>query len=391
MIPVCEPFLNGNELKYVTEAIKTNWVSSLSPKVKEFENLFAMWLYGVKEFDEGRAHATSTTNGTTALNLALHTLKIGGNYGGSFDDEVIIPDFTMIAVPNSVHWAGAKLVLCDVSYYDFRLKYDDVEKLITKNTKAIICTHTYGIPDDMDKLLELCRKYDLKLIEDCAEGLGATYDGKKIGIFGDISIFSFYANKVITTGEGGMLCSKDKRLVERAFYLKNHTFCKDRHFWHTEVGHNMRMTGLQAALGLAQLENIDKHIQKKRENARIYTEQLSPFFEKLNKEWKENNIEPYQLMPSIKGAVYWMYGVKVPFKQIVRDKLKEKGIETRSYFIPVHLQKPYLIKGEFYSSTKLYQDGFYLPSGIGLTKAQIKKVCDTLKKIIKKVDKGGYI
>src|SRR3990167_834437 len=387
-IPVCTPYFKGNEEKYVKKAMKSGWISSVGPHVKEFERLFSMWLYGVNEVNK----AVSCTSGTTAIELALHTLKIGGNYGGHFTDEVIMPDFTMIAVPNSVHWAGAKPVLVDCDYDDFRMR--DIEQKITKNTKAIIVTHTYGIPENINKIIELCKKYDLKLIEDCAEGLGATFAGSKIGTFGDMSCFSFYANKVITTGEGGMVCSKDIELVKRAFYLKEHTFDENSHFWHKEIGHNYRMTALQAAVGLGQLENIAEHIALKKKVAFIYENILAPIFAKLNQGTKDRNmdlvVDRYYTMPKIEGSVYWMWGIRVPFKTALRQILAREGIETRSYFIPIHQQKPYLTKqndADYYYSNRLYTDGFYLPSSVGLTEIEIKFICKTLLNAIKEVSK----
>ena len=381
-VKVCEPFLNGNELKYVKKAVKDNWISSLAPQVKEFEKKFAKWLY--QEDDNWinkptNGYATTTTNGTTALMLCLHTLKIGGNFGGSFKDEVIIPDFTMIAVPNAVHWSGAKVVLADVEYDSFNMNVEQIRPLITKNTKAVIVTHTYGIPNRMDEIMELAKEYDFKVIEDCAEGLGATYNGQKVGTFGDISMFSFYANKIITTGEGGMVCSKERKLIERAYFLKNHTFSKEKHFWHKEIGHNMRMTGLQAAIGLAQLEKIDEYIEKRRKNGKEYYTQLSKKGKRLN----------FWNMPKGDDYFAWMWGVRLyDNKDKVRKLLSEKGIETRSYFIPVHRQKPYLRDDNSYPiSNQLYEEGFYLPSGSGLTKKQIKYVCDNLIKAIEEVEK----
>ena len=341
-IPVCTPTLKGNELKYVTKTIKEGWISSQGPMVKEFEDRFARWLYGmmpdwkssVMVYPKG--YATSCTSGTTALELALHTLKIGKNYGGHETDEVIIPDFTMIAVANAVHWSGANPVLVDVEM-DFRLNVDHLISNISKHTKALIVTHTYGIPENMDQIVNICKKYDIKLIEDCAEGLGATFNGQKCGTFGDLAMFSFYANKIITTGEGGMVTSKDRKIIERAHYLKNHTFSKEQHFWHKEVGHNFRFTALQAAIGLAQLENIDKLIADRIKVYLMYRSQLYQFLDKMDDTY-------FDLIPKVDGAVYWMVGVTVPskFKKQIREELDKAGIETRSYFMPISSQKPYL-------------------------------------------------
>lgn len=403
-IPVCRPYLAGNELKYVTEAVKSNWISSISPKVKEFEDLFSMWLFGPNGTNEvANGFSVSCCNGTVAIELALHTLRIGKNYGGKDTDEVIIPDFTMIAVPNAVHWAGAILVMCDVSLSDWNIHPDKIEQLITPNTKAIIVVHTYGHPAQMDKIMQIAEEYDLKVIEDCAEAHGAEFNGQKVGTFGDISTFSFYANKIITMGEGGCICTKDKKLAERAFYLKEHTFDKNKHFWHKEVGHNFRLTGLQAAIGIAQLEKINEYIDMRRANAKKYQDRLGSFFEnkttasflqRIETDEEFINYEPrcYELskeQPNCK-SVYWMFGVIVSYlyKDQIRSKLAQNGIETRGFFIPIHWQKPYkdVPRDAYPVSNYLYETGFYLPSSTDLTDKEIDYVCGHLIKAIEEVD-----
>lgn len=376
-IKVCEPVLKGNERKYVNEVLDSTMISSMGPMVNRFELAFAHWLYGSAEFDKGRAHATTTTSGTSALNLAMHTLRIGGNYGGKYNDEVIIPDFTMIAVPNCVHWSGARPILVDVEWDTFNINARNIKPYINKHTKAVIVTHTYGVPNRLEEIKELCDRYNIYLIEDGAEGLGATSGGKKVGTYGDISTFSLYANKLIVSGEGGMVTSRHKRIIERAFFLKNHTFSTKQHFWHNEIGHNYRMTALQAAVGLAQLEQINTFIEARQNNAKLYDK----YIEEMDR------VEP---MPNIEGSVYWMYGVRLIDidKQKVREYLEQKGIETRSFFVPVHMQKPYLQPDNMYpASMDLYKRGFYLPSGSGLEPDEIKYVCDMLKEAIKEVGK----
>ncbi|MCK4648321.1 DegT/DnrJ/EryC1/StrS family aminotransferase, partial [bacterium] len=233
-IPVCEPKLEGNELKYVTECIKTNWISSRGDYIEKFEKMFSKCC--------GARYGIACTSGTTALHLALASLDIGKG------DEVIIPAFTMIATANAITYTGARMVLVDSEPKTWNIDPEKIERKISKRTRAIIPVHTYGHPANMDKILALAKKYDLFIIEDACEAHGAEYKGRRIGSLGDVACFSFYANKIITTGEGGMLTTNNKEIAQRARTLRNYAFSQERHFWHKYLGFNYRMTNLQAAI-----------------------------------------------------------------------------------------------------------------------------------------------
>jgi len=358
MIPVCYPFIGEKELEYVTDCVKTNWISSKGKYVKEFENNFAKYC----DFKYGIA----TTNGTTALHLALACLGI------SKGDEVIIPSFTMIATAFAVVYCGAKPVLVDAKPDTWNIDTNKIEEKITDKTKAIMPVHIYGHPCNMDPIMELAKKYNLYIVEDAAEVHGAEYKGKKAGSIGDIGCFSFYANKIITCGEGGMIITNDDKIAEKAKSLKNLSFPKGKRIYkHSEVGYNYRMTNIQAAIGLAQLEKIDELIERRRKNAHLYNKLLK------EKEWVKN--------------VYWMYSILIEDEfGISRDKLmsklEEKGIETRPFFVPIH-QQPVFHKMGWYEdenypiAERLALGGINLPSSSGLKKREIKYICNALKDI----------
>jgi len=360
VIPVCEPKLSGKELEYVTDCIKTNWISSKGKYITEFEDKFSKYCeakYGI-----------ATCNGTTALHLALASLGIKSG------DEVILPSFTMIATVNSVTYTGAKPVLVDSEDETWNIDPNKIEEKITKRTKAIMVMHTYGHPVDMDPILEIAKKHDLYVIEDAAEAHGAEYKGRKVGVIGDVGCFSFYANKIITTGEGGMVVTNDEKIAEMCRLLRDQAFEK-RRFVHRYVGFNYRMTNLQAAIGVAQMEIIDESVETRRRNAGLYNSLLK-------------DVEGIRLPPEAPWAknVYWMYTVLIE-KQfgMTRDELmkflKEKEIDTRPAFHPVHLQPVYadLYKGEEYPiAEKLGKCGINLPSANTLTKDQIKHIVETI-------------
>jgi len=365
-IPVCEPFLTGKEMEYVMDCLRTNWISSAGKYVNEFEQRFAEYI--------GCKYGISTTSGTTALHLALAALKIGRG------DEVIVPAFTMIAPVFAVVYTGAKPVLVDADSETWNIDVNKIEEKITPNTKAIIPVHIYGHPCDMDPIMEIAEKYNLWVIEDAAEAHGAEYKGKKVGSFGHVSCFSFYANKIITTGEGGMIVTNDEKIAERARRLKDQAYSPERRFLHTDIGFNYRMTNIQAAIGLAQLEHIDEFVEKRRRNAYLYNSRLKDvpgITLPPEKEWAKN--------------VYWMYSILIEdefgmSRDELMERLKERGIETRTFFIPMHEQPAFLnlglFKGERYPvAERLGKQGLYLPSSSGLRKEDINYICQVIKEV----------
>jgi len=373
MIPVCKPWLPGKEKQYVNDAIDTNWISSSGKYIEKFEEGFAKFCdceYGV-----------CCSNGLAALHLAC--VAIGLKKG----DEVIVPTFTMAASVNAVIFTGAIPVLIDCDKETYCMDVDQLESKITPRTKAIMPVHIYGHPCDMDPIMKLARKYNLYVIEDAAEAHGSEYNGKKCGSIGDIGCFSFYANKILTTGEGGMCVTKNKEFADKMKKLRNHAFDVPR-FIHNEVGFNYRLTNLQAAIGLAQTENAEMLVNARRGVGLKYNELL--------KEVK-GLILPLE-KPYAKN-VYWMYGVVLDksvklTKEDIMQKLKERGIETRSFFIPMHRQPAYINRtvenapdcsGSFPVVDFIGERGFYLPSSSDLTDEEIKFVVDSLKDILKDV------
>lgn len=367
-IPVNQPLLNGNEKKYLLDCIKTGWISSEGPFISEFENKFAKKV--------GRKYGIAVCNGSAALEIAVAALNIGKG------DEVIIPAFTIISCAAAVVRAGAKPVLVDSDPFTWNMDVAQIKAKITPKTKAIVVVHIYGLPTDMDPVLSLAKKYKLKIIEDAAEAHGLTYKGRPCGSFGDISIFSFYPNKLVTTGEGGMVLTNDKKLADRCRSLRNLCFMPERRFIHEELGWNMRMTNMQAALGLAQLERYGEFIIKKREMGKTYTKLLK----------NVDGIQLPQITTSYAENIYWVYGLvldeKISFggDEAMR-RLAEKGVGTRPFFWPMHEQPVFrkmgLFKGERYPVTeRLARRGFYIPSGLALTDMQIHKVVKAVEEIL---------
>lgn len=367
MIPVNTPLFEGNEKKYLVECIDSGWISSEGPFVEMFENNMATYC--------NRKYATACANGSAALDIAIKTLNL------SDGDEVIIPSFTIISCAQSLVTQGIKPVLIDSDYQTFNMKVEDIEAKITSKTKAIMIVHIYGLTVDIDAVLKIAKKYDLRVIEDAAEMHGQEYKGNKCGSFGDISIFSFYPNKHITTGEGGMILTNDKLLDSRAKSLRNLCFTQDR-FIHSEIGWNYRMTNMQAALGVAQLERIDSIVKRKRWIGEQYNKLLEDI-DVINLPIKETEYCK---------NIYWVYAItlKEDFHLTAKDvmiKLKENGIGTRPFFYPMHKQPIFnninlFLNESFKNSEKLYEMGFYIPSGLGLKKEQIQKVSDTLHEVL---------
>ena len=367
-IPVNEPLLNGNEKKYLNECIDIGWISSEGPFVKQFEETFAGRVT--------RKHGVAVANGTAALDIAVEALGIGA------EDEVIMPTFTIISCIHQIVRSGAMPVLVDSDPITWNMDISQIEGKITSKTKAIMVVHIYGLPVDIDPIIELAKKYDLKIIEDAAELIGQTYKGMPCGSFGDISTFSFYPNKHLTTGEGGMVVTDDDQLAEKCRSLRNLCFKKDQRFVHDHLGWNYRMTNMQAALGLAQLEQLDKFVEKKRIMGKTYTKLLEDV----------GGVKLPQTKTDYAENIFWVYGIildkAISFgaKEVMK-KLGEEGIGTRPFFYPMHLQ-PVLTNKGFFKNEKfpvaehLAERGFYLPSGLSLKGDEIRKVSNTFIYII---------
>tara|TARA_B110000008_G_scaffold279402_1_gene326354 strand:- start:485 stop:1699 length:1215 start_codon:yes stop_codon:yes gene_type:complete len=368
IIRVCEPTLGLEEKKNVIDCLDTGWISSHGSYITKFEELFAKKC--------GSKYALATSSGSTAIHLACHTL------GLKKGDEVIMPTITMVATANMVSVTGAKPVFVDIDPRTWTINIDEIKNKINKKTKAIMPVHIYGHPCEMDKILNLAKKYNLLVIEDAAEAHGAKYKNKKIGSIGDMTIFSFFANKNITTGEGGMITTSNKKIYDLAKKLRNQAFSSQRHFWHTYLGFNYRMTNLQAAIGFAQTKKMEKLVNLRIKNANYYNSYLK-------------KIGGIAIPPSTKNIknVYWMYTIVVDKEKYgmdalnLRKRLADKGIETRSFFIPVHLQPIYYkkeYKNKFPISESIFKNAFYLPSSSHLKKKQQDYIIDVIKNNHKK-------
>lgn len=367
-IPVCEPVVGEKEEEYLRDCIKTNWISSQGKYVDDFSKNFAQFC-GVK-------YCVLTTSGTTALHLALTALNIGKG------DEVIIPSFTMIATAFAVIYTGATPVLVDSESETGNIDVTKIEKKISPKTKVVLPVHIYGHPCDMDPIMNLARKYKLAVVEDAAEAHGAEYKGRRVGGVGQIGCFSFYANKIITMGEGGCVVTNNEKLFQKLNMLHDLAHSPKKRFFHIAVGFNYRLTNLQAAVGMAQLEQADKFVEARRGNAVLYNRYLSDIQGlrlPIEKKWAKN--------------VYWMYGVLVDDRfGVGRDKLMEllakEGVGTRAFFEPMNHQPVFrkmgLFKRERYPVAEDWgKRGLYLPSGSGLTEDKIKYICEKIKKIAK--------
>ena len=363
MISVAEPELGDEELTNVIEAVNSGWVSSKGRFIPEFENNFSKYI-GVK-------HGIAVSNGTAALHLALVASGIGPK------DEVIVPDLTFAATINAVLYTGARPVIVDVNPDYWCIDPEEIEQAITPKTKAIIPVHLYGHSCDMTPILEIAEKRSLCIIEDAAEAIGAEYKNKKVGSFGLTSCFSFYGNKVITTGEGGMCLTDDDELVNKMRILRDHGMNPDKKYWHDVVGFNYRMTNLQAAIGVAQIRKIGRFLEKKRNIAKLYAETLSGL----------DGVTLHPQMPWAKCA-YWLYSIIIKEKIIARNNLIQKlaaeGIESRPFFYPLHEMPPYkeMVSRDYPSSARLSQTGLSLPSSVKLSDNDILYVAQMLRKIL---------
>lgn len=361
--PVYQPCLIGNEKKYVDECLDTSWISSKGHFVTDFENNFAQYI--------GMKHGVAVFNGTVALHLAL--LSLGIKEG----DEVIVPSFTYVASANPVVMVGATPVFVDSLMSSWQMDPEDIERNITSKTKAIIAPHMYGHPCDMDAICKICKDRGLKLVEDCAEAIGSKYHGKKTGSFGDISCFSFFGNKTITCGEGGMVLTNNDELYRKAANLKNQGLSPIREYWHDVVGYNYRMTNIQAAIGLAQLEHIEPIIKAKIDNANWYMEELAGLPVVFHKPAEESIVH-----------TYWMCSilcVDLKTRDGLRALLKKNGVETRPTFPTIH-RMPMYLKGNgshFPIAEALAERGINLPSYPQLSREDVHNICNIIRSYFK--------
>jgi perosamine synthetase len=367
MIPVNEPLLTERDYAAVLEALRSGWISGAGPHVDAFEARWAAYC--------GRKHGIALANGTAALQSAVALLDLQPG------DEVIMPTFTIISCALPIVLANARPVLVDSDPETWTMDVSQVASRISPKTRAIMAVHIYGHPVDMDPLLELAERHGLELIEDAAEAHGAEYRGRRVGSFGTASCFSFYANKLVTTGEGGMLLVDDGHLAERAYRLRNLGFRPDRRFFHAELGFNFRLTNLQAALGLAQIDRMDEIVARKRHIGQAYTERLSEM----------PGIE-LQVQQPWARSVYWMFGLVVREEtgldaaELAR-RLRELGVDTRPFFLGMHeqpvLRERGLFQGESYPvAERLARQGLYVPSGVGLQEEQIDRVCEAVREAL---------
>lgn len=361
MIPVYEPDLSGRETEYVLNCVSSGWISGIGDYVRSFEEGFSRYC--------GASYGIATCNGTVALDLALATLNIGAG------DEVIVPNLTFVATANAVRHVGAWPAFVDSEPETWNMDPDRIEEAVTPRTKGIIVVHLYGHPANMDPIMRIAHKHGLFVIEDASEAHGAMYRRHRVGSIGHIGCFSFYGNKIITTGEGGMLVTNNAGLARRARFLRGQAMGGDIPYWHPEVGYNFRMTNLQAAVGVAQLERIDDIIERKRSIARSYTRRLE-------------RLSGISLPPEADWAasVFWMYSVLIRpdsgrSRDEVRADLQAQGIETRPFFYPLGTLPPYisaLARRRFPVSERLAQQGINLPSSPKLTEADIERVVAAL-------------
>jgi perosamine synthetase len=359
-LPVAEPFLGERELQYVSECVLTGWVSSAGKFVVQFEKMFAEFC--------GTHYAIANSNGTAALHLAMLALGIGPG------DEVIVPTLTFIATANAVTFTGAHPVFVDSETDTWNIDPELIEKAITPHTRAIIPVHLYGHPADMDPIIKIAAEHHLAVVEDAAEAHGARYKKKRVGGIGDIGAFSFYGNKIITTGEGGMVVTNREDIAEKIRRLRDHGMSPERHYWHTMLGYNYRMTNLQAALGVAQMEKVEAILETKRKIAHLYREGLS-------------GINGIELMPQKSWAesIYWMFSILVDetgfgmSRSSLMEYLEGNDVETRPFFPPIHTQPIYNTGQKLPIAEHLSRVGINLPSGVTTSTRAIQHVCDCIR------------
>ena len=366
-IPVSIPHVSNGDTKSITKSIKNGWISSDGPEVKTFEKKFSKRLK--------RKYSVAVSNGTAALEIAIKALGIKKN------DEVIIPNFTIISNALAVIKQNAKPVLIDCDLTTWNMKIEDIEKNINKKTKAIIITHIYSFSNEMEKIIKICKKNKLLLIEDAAEVLGLKYKNKLCGSFGDISTFSFYANKQVTTGEGGMITTNNKKFYDKCLELRNLCFGKEQRFNHDDIGWNYRLTNIQASLGISQLKRLNQIVKKKMNIGKYYYHRLL----------KNNNI--YMTPPKISYSknIYWVVGVLIRNKKVLAstiiNKLNKNGVGARPFFWPMNEQKIFkrmklFDKKKYPNSFYLARYGFYIPSFIKIKKSQMDYIINILNKLL---------
>jgi len=367
MIPVCEPLLSVREEELVLDCLRSGWISSAGKYIDSFEEGWAAYC--------GMKHGISVSSGTVALQVAVESLGLQPG------DEVIMPTFTIVSCALAVVRSGLVPVLVDSDPVNWQMDVSQLRSKITAKTSAIMVVHIYGHPVDMQPVMDVVEEFGLKIIEDAAEVHGALYKDRTCGSFGDVSVFSFYANKLIATGEGGMVLTNNDNIAERACSLRNLCFQKERRFYHDEAGYNFRMTNIQAALGVAQLERIEQIVERKREIAHTYSTQLK-------------NVTAIQLPVEEPWAksVYWVYGivlkdsVGIDGLQFAR-KLREEGVDSRPFFLGMHEQPVFHKRGLFCDESypvaeRLSRQGLYLPTGLTISEDEITRVCEVVRKCL---------
>lgn len=356
MIPIYQPDLSGNEKKYLMECVDSTWISSKGKFIDQFEEKFV-------EFTKA-SFATSVHNGTVAIHLALEALGIKNG------DEVIVPTLTYIASVNPIVQVGAVPIFVDSLESTWQVDPEDIKRKITPKTKAIMVVHLYGQSAEMDAIMQIAKDYNLLVIEDCAEAFGTLYKGQHVGTFGDVGAFSFFGNKTITCGEGGMVTARDKSVYEKMKHLKNQGVSATKQYWHDVVAFNYRMTNMQAAIGLAQLERAEQFISRKKEIAELYKKYLL-----------DTPVMVHAEQPETVHS-YWMTSIMVQKegdRELLRDFLQNLEIETRPLFHPVHTMPMYICSENFPVAESLGSRGINLPSWPGLTDEKVNFICDKIK------------
>ena len=361
-IPVCEPVLDGRELEYAAEAIRTGWISSGGKFLERFESAFAEYV--------DCKNAVAVANGTAALQVAVRALELPRK------SKVVLPTFTIISCARAIIDSDCIPVFVDVDENDWNISTESVLEVIDDDTSAVMIVHMYGHPVDLDPIAEVTEQLDIAIIEDAAQAHGGSYKGRRCGSLGKIAAFSFYANKLITTGEGGMVTTSDDQLAERSRSLRNLCFKPEQRFHHDELGWNFRLTNVQAAIGLAQLERADVHLEKKRQIAQWYTSRLQCL---------DGLTLPGETQHA--RSTFWMYAIVLdPAIRVdageLSGRLAEKGIQTRPFFQPLHAQPPFQQYADaqkvrsFRVAERIARYGLYLPSGIGLEEDSVNWICD---------------